>query len=93
MILEFENEEYIMVRERVLSILTDLDKYKAEFMADKMGLVATLHSLLGNAYLELNDLNLALKHHLEDLRIGEERSGLYSFFVCAFFVFICTFQE
>ena len=52
-----------MVRERVLSILTDLDKYKAEFMADKMGLVATLHSLLGNAYLELNDLDLALKHH------------------------------
>ena len=71
-ITEFENEEYLLVRERVHSILDDLDKYKAEFMADKMGLVATLHSLLGNAYLEINSLDLALKHHSEDLRIGEE---------------------
>ena len=61
------------MRERVHSILADLDKYKLEFMEDKLGLVATLHSLLGNSYLEVRDLDQALRHHQENLKIGLDR--------------------
>ena len=60
------------MREKAYRVLQDVAKYKPEYMADKMGLVATLHSLLGNAYLEVNDQGHALQHHKEDLKIGQK---------------------
>ncbi|KAL8566240.1 hypothetical protein ACOMHN_046741 [Nucella lapillus] len=73
---EFDKGGYLMVREKVLGVLADLNKYRSEFMADKLDLVATLHGLLGNAYLEINDLDLALKHHHQDLCIGQKMKSI-----------------
>ena len=40
---------------------------------NKVEFIASLHSCIGNAHLELGDSDLALKHHLEDLKIAEEK--------------------
>lgn len=40
---------------------------------NKVEFIASLYSCIGNAYLELGDSDLALKHHLDDLKIAEEQ--------------------
>ena len=40
---------------------------------NKVEFIASLHSCIGNARIELGDSELALKHHLEDLKIAEEQ--------------------
>ena len=42
-------------------------------LPNKPEFVASLHSCIGNAQVELGEGNDALKHHLEDLRIAEEQ--------------------
>lgn len=40
---------------------------------NRLEFIASLHSCIGNAHLELGDSDLALKHHLDDLKIAEEQ--------------------
>ena len=40
---------------------------------NKAELTASLHSSMGNAYLEMGKLQQALDHHEEDLRIAKEQ--------------------
>ena len=40
---------------------------------NKVEFIASLHSCIGNAHLELGDSALALKHHLDDLKIAKEQ--------------------
>lgn len=41
-------------------------------LPNKQEFIATLHSCLGNAYLEMGEAELALKQHLSDLKLAEE---------------------
>ena len=51
---------------RTVQELTDTDlPIKQEF-------IASIHSCMGNAYLELGEADKALEHHLDDLKIAEE---------------------
>ena len=42
-------------------------------LPNKYVFIASLHSCIGNAQLELGEGEMALKHHLDDLGIAEER--------------------
>ncbi len=42
-------------------------------LPNKTEFVASLHSCIGNAHLDLGQAQTALIHHMEDLRLAEER--------------------
>ena len=63
-------EESLKQAEEVLKIVQSLSD---ENLPSKLMYVASLHSCIGNAQLELGDTEEALTHHLEDLRIAEEK--------------------
>ena len=44
-----------------------------EDLPNKLELVASLHSCIGNAQLELGEAEEALAHHMQDLKIAEEK--------------------
>ena len=46
---------------------------QASDVPNKAELLATLHSCIGNALLELGDTEKALESHLKDLKLAEER--------------------
>ena len=52
---------------RTVQELTERD------VPNKPEFIASLHSCIGNAHLELGDSDLALKHHLDDLKIAEDQ--------------------
>lgn len=56
--------------EQVMKTVRDLTE---KDIPNKVEFVASLHSCIGNAHLELGDSELALKHHLEDMKIAEEQ--------------------
>jgi len=39
---------------------------------NKQEIVAHIHSCIGNAQLELGEIDLAVEHHLKDLEISEK---------------------
>ena len=41
-------------------------------LPSKQEFVASLHSCMGNAFLEMGEAEKALQHHLDDLRIAEQ---------------------
>lgn len=41
-------------------------------LPNKQEFIASLHSCIGNAYLEIGEAEKALEHHLNDLKIAEE---------------------
>ena len=63
-------EESLKQAEEVLKIVQSLSD---ENLPSKLMYVASLHSCIGNAQLELGDTEEALTYHLEDLRIAEEK--------------------
>ena len=52
---------------RTVQELTERD------IPNKPEFVASLHSCIGNAHLEMGDSDLALRHHLDDLKIAQEQ--------------------
>merc|ERR1712066_248254 len=52
--------------------MTVLDGYSENQLANKMSFKANVHSVQGNASLELGDYSGAAKHHQADLEIGEQ---------------------
>ena len=50
---------------RTVQELTDSD------LPNKQEFIASLHSCMGNAYLEMGETQKALDHHLNDLKIAE----------------------
>ena len=69
-ITDVDAEESLKQAEEVLKIVQSLSD---ENLPSKLMYVASLHSCIGNAQLELGDTEEALTHHLEDLRIAEEK--------------------
>ncbi|GFS05973.1 tetratricopeptide repeat protein 25 [Elysia marginata] len=65
-----QNYEAALKRSQRVMIL--LDGYTESQLANKMTFKANLHSIQGNAYLEMDDHENAAKQHLKDLCIGEE---------------------
>ena len=63
-------EESLKQAEEVLKIV---QSFSDENLPSRLMYVASLHSCIGNAQLELGDTEEALTHHLEDLRIAEEK--------------------
>jgi len=53
-------------------VMQVLDGYTEAQLANKMTFKANVHSVQGNAQLELGDYNASCKHHNMDLSIGEE---------------------
>ena len=41
-------------------------------LPSKREFIASLHSCMGNAYLEMGDADMALEQHLKDFKIAEE---------------------
>jgi hypothetical protein len=54
-------------------VLNQLKKAGASEIPDRLSLVGTLHSLVGNAYCETDNLANASKHHQHDFLIAEQR--------------------
>ncbi|CAG5118865.1 unnamed protein product [Candidula unifasciata] len=64
------NHEATLARaEKVLNLLNE---YSESQLSCKMQLASTLHSIMGNAYMELNDYENAIIHHSLDLAIAEQ---------------------
>lgn len=64
-------EESLMQAEQVMKKVQSLSN---EDLPNKLEFVASLHSCIGNAQLELGEAEEALAHHLQDLKIAEEKS-------------------
>lgn len=56
--------------EKLMKTVQDLTERD---VPNKQEFIASLHSCIGNAQLELGAADLALKHHLDDLKIAEEQ--------------------
>lgn len=54
-------------------VLREVEKWSDNDVSDRPALVASLHSCLGNAYLELADYNQAIEHHNVDKEIATEQ--------------------
>ena len=52
-------------------VLRDIENWTDDDLHNKPEMVATLHSSMGNAYLELGQYEKALKEHNKDLEIAE----------------------
>lgn len=57
---------------RAKKCLRAIENYSDDTINNRAEVVATLHSNIGNAYLELNNLNKAQEAHQKDYEIGEE---------------------
>jgi len=64
-------EESLMQAEQVMKKVQSLSN---EDLPNRLEFVASLHSCIGNAQLELGEAEEALAHHLQDLKIAEEKS-------------------
>ena len=56
-----------------LSTLAAVNKLSDKEVANKADLLGNLHSCVGNAYLELDHTQEALKHHEKDLEIAKKQ--------------------
>ncbi|KAK3800715.1 hypothetical protein RRG08_003121 [Elysia crispata] len=65
-------QNYDAALKRSQRVMILLDGYTESQLANKMTFKANLHSIQGNAYLEMDDHENAAKQHLKDLCIGEE---------------------
>ncbi|RUS80645.1 hypothetical protein EGW08_011595 [Elysia chlorotica] len=65
-------QNYDAALKRSQRVMILLDGYTESQLANKMTFKANLHSIQGNAYLEMEDHENAAKQHLKDLCIGEE---------------------
>lgn len=65
-------QNYDAALKRSQRVMILLDGYTESQLANKMTFKANLHSIQGNAYLEMDDHENATKQHLKDLCIGEE---------------------
>ena len=55
-------------------VMKKVQSLSNEDLPNKLEFVASLHSCIGNAQLELGEAEEALAHHLQDLKIAEEKS-------------------
>ena len=65
-----EAENSLKQAEQLMKTVQELSEND---IPNKVEFIASLHSCIGNAHLELGDSDLALKHHLDDLKIAEEQ--------------------
>lgn len=64
-----EAESSLQKAQQLMKTVEDLSTTD---LPNKMEFIASLHSCMGNAYLEMGEAQLALEQHLSDLKIAEE---------------------
>ena len=63
-------ESSLQQAQKVMKLVQDLGDSE---LLSKQELVASLHSCIGNAYLEIGEAEKALHHHLQDLKTAEDK--------------------
>lgn len=58
--------------QRAEKLMKAVDSLTEKDLPSKEEFVASLHSCIGNAQLELGEAELALEHHLKDLALAEK---------------------
>ncbi len=58
-------------------------------LPNKPQFVSSLHSCIGNAHLDLDQTQAALTHHMEDLRIAEDKYVVVVVVVVVVIVVVC----
>ena len=53
--------------------MKEVDKLSDDDLQNRPEVVASLHSCLGNAHLELGQYSKALEHHCKDQEIGNQQ--------------------
>ena len=53
--------------------MKEVDKWSEDDIPNRAEVVASLHSCIGNAQLELGDYDKALHHHEKDLEIAKQK--------------------
>ena len=63
-------ESSLQQAQKVMKLVQELGDSE---LLSKLELVASLHSCIGNAYLEMGEAEKALHHHLQDLKTAEDK--------------------
>lgn len=58
--------------EKAEQLMKTIDSLTERDLPSRQEFIASLHSCIGNAQLELGEAELALHHHLKDLEIAEK---------------------
>ncbi|XP_055995865.1 uncharacterized protein LOC125647895 isoform X2 [Ostrea edulis] len=69
---DFRSNKFRNVQDRCEVCLELLERYEESEIPDKFEMIANLYSYLGNAAMQLGNLDLALKYHQMDLTIGDQ---------------------
>ncbi|XP_008328173.1 outer dynein arm-docking complex subunit 4 isoform X2 [Cynoglossus semilaevis] len=56
-------------------ILTVVERWSEKEVPDRKEILGSLHSCIGNALIDLGDMDAALQHHQKDLKLAEQRSN------------------
>ena len=67
------NGEAEVSLQKALKVMKTVQGLADGDLPNKLEFLASLHSCVGNAYLEMGEAEKALEHHMEDLRIAEEQ--------------------
>lgn len=54
-------------------ILTVVERWSEKEVPDRKEILGSLHSCIGNALIDLGDMDAALQHHQKDLKLAEQR--------------------
>lgn len=76
---DFNSNKFRRVQDRCKACLELLGRYSESDVSEKFEVISDLYSYLGNATMQLGNLDLALEYHQMDLMIGDQL--LVSFFL------------
>lgn len=72
---DLEEENYAGCIDRSSKVLKELEKYSETEVSRKKEFKSDAHSTMGNAYIEMEEYEEAVKHHEVDLDISKERDS------------------
>lgn len=69
---DFSSNKFRRVQDRCKACLELLGRYPDSDVPEKFEMISDLYSYLGNATMQLGNLDLALEYHQMDLTIGDQ---------------------
>lgn len=69
---DFSSNKFRRVQDRCKACLELLGRYSDSDVPEKFEMISDLYSYLGNATMQLGNLDLALEYHQMDLTIGDQ---------------------
>lgn len=69
---DFSSNKFRRVQDRCKACLGLLGRYPDSDVPEKFEMISDLYSYLGNATMQLGNLDLALEYHQMDLTIGDQ---------------------